>query len=267
ADVVAERARQRELLDAAAGEHAQARRHRALGQLQLAYVALPESHAAGQRQALVRAAQAAVGADQAQLDAARRGVHQPAAADTARGAAADDVACEAAVAHVHAVDGTRARPHPGANAATFKCRTGRRRRTNNPLRRAYNHLTVRADVEERARPRLLVQARGHDAAEQVAAHESTQAGQELGWSGPRQICFREAVAAQPGRDERRVSQRLHIEAAEEMVHRRIAGEQHLTEWLAAQHLPERFANDAAQLARVAQVVLQAAHHVGPVARL
>jgi ferredoxin len=217
--------------------------------------------------ALVHAAEAAVGADQAELDAARRRVHQAAAADPARRAAADHVAVEPAIAHVHAIDGARARPHPRANAPAFKRRAGRRRRTNNPLRRSHRHLAVGADVEERARPRLLVQARGHDAAEQVAADESAQAGQELGRPGPRQLPIREAVAVQRGRDERRVRQRLHIEAAEEMVHRRIARQQHLAEPLAAQHPPERLADGAAQFAGVAQVVLQPAHYVRSAARL
>src|ERR1019366_10022669 len=92
-------------------------------------------------------------------------------------------------------------------------------------------LAVRADVEERAGTRLLVQARGHDAAEQVAADESAQAGQEFGRPWPSQVRALEAAAAQRGRGERRVSQGPHIEAAEEMVHRGIAGHQHLAEWL------------------------------------
>ncbi len=62
-------------------------------------------------------------------------------------------------------------------------------------------------------------------------------------------------------------QRLHVEAAEEMVHRRIARHQHLLERLDAQHSSERFADEAAQFARPVQFVLQAAHHVGPVASL
>ena len=141
--------------------------------------------ASGKR--LSGAGQAAVGADQAQFDAARRRVHQAAAADAARRAAADDVAVEPAVAHVHAVDGARARPHPRANAPAFKRRAGRGGRADDPLRRPHHHLAVRADVEERARPRLLVQARGHDAAEQVAADESAQAGQEFGRPRPSQL--------------------------------------------------------------------------------
>ena len=52
-----------------------------------------------------------------------------------------------------------------------------------------------------------------------------------------------------------------------MVHRRIARQQHLAQRVAAQHPPERLANDASEFARMVKVVLQAAHHVGPVARL
>ncbi len=117
------------------------------------------------------------------------------------------------------------------------------------------------------RPRLLVQARGHDAAEQVAAHESAQARQKLGRPWPPQFPLRQAVAAQCGRDERRVRQRLRIQAAEEVVHGRIARHQHLAERLFAQHSPQHLANKAAQLTRAAQIVLQAAHDIGPVAGL
>jgi hypothetical protein len=81
--------------------------------------------AIGQRQALIRVGQAAVGADQAQFEAACRRVHQPAAADAARRAAADDVAVEPAVAHVYRC---RSRPCPPASPRQF----GRLQRPGQP---------------------------------------------------------------------------------------------------------------------------------------
>ena len=142
-----------------------------------------ECDAVGQRQALVGGGQPAVGADQSEFDAARRRVYQSAAADTARRTSADHVTVELSVAHVHTVDRSPTRPHSRADAPAFKRGTGRRRCTHNPLRRAYYHLAVCADVEERVRTCLLVQARGHDAAEQVAAHESAEQGRNSAGPG------------------------------------------------------------------------------------
>ena len=114
---------------------------------------------------------------------------------------------------------------------------------------------------------LLVEVRRHDAAEQVAADESAEAGQERGRTRPSEFPIREAIAAERGRNKRRVRQGLHIELAEEMMHHGVARDQNLSQRLLAEHAAQRLTNYTTKFAAMGEFVLQAADTIGAEASL
>ena len=126
-------------------------------------------------------------------------------------------------------------PHPLGDPRTFEGRPGRGRGGRELAVGQEHDLAVGADIDQEGRARAIGQPRRQDAADDVAAHESADDRQDVDPAARMdlQAAFR-GRKGQPLLDrghEGHFAQRPRIDAAEELLHRGIAGQGHVVDLL------------------------------------
>jgi hypothetical protein len=142
--------------------------------------------------------------------------------------AADDAATETASVGDHLADGARDGAHAHADASSFERRSRRGGGTQHALAIADDDFPVGAEIDENKRPFALVHLRSQNAAQDVATDEAAEIRQEanarLVVETPTELLCAKAPRFGCRCFERSVRQRPEIDAAEEVVHDRVADE-------------------------------------------
>ena len=218
----------------------------------------------------------AAGQDDTHIQACRHRIHHAAAADAARRRAADHLAFEDAVAEEHVRDGSGRGPHAHADGGGLEGRPGGGGSAEYPVPVAQGDLAVGAEIDQGSEPLAVAQAHGNDPCENIGADEAAQAGEESyaarGRQGPIELFGSEMLLAVIFGRKWGVRQRLDIQAGEQVVHYRIADQDHLAHFrgaLAGQcrsHFPDGVPDQRRQCG-AGQGKQHPAHHVRAVSAL
>ena len=190
-------------------------------------------------------------------------------------------ALETAVSGRYFGDRARSRTHTHRDAPPFKSRAGGGRGADHALAGSQQDLAIRTEVEKAGERAALLDPRRHETRQDVAPDEPAQAWQKahprISRQRPAQPGRVEGRQAVPRGFERHVRQRLDIQAAEEVVHDRVADDRNSGYRPGAgargaiqlrQKLADGSADQFHELARPrAERVLNAAHDVGAVGDL
>ena len=199
--------------------------------------------------------------DAAQVQPGGHRVHQSAAADAAGRPAADHRRADALAFDHGFGDGAGGGAHAAGDPPAFEGRTRGGGSTEQSVAIAGDDFTVGAEVDQHRQVATLVHARGHDARQDVAAHEAAEAGHET------------VRRFEMDGFERGVRQRRGIQAIVEMQHGRVPADDQAGQRLAAREIGDHAVDGAVdgvfQLCPAfgPQRVFDAGHHVGAVDRL
>ena len=126
------------------------------------------------------------------------------------------------------VDGAGDREHAAADGHALEGRAGRRRRGDEFGALFEDDLAVGPEIDEQPRARLRGEARGHESGGDVAADEALDVGRDvnagLRMQGEADLAGGERRQDREDGVERGQGQRIHGDAAEDVVHGRVAGD-------------------------------------------
>ena len=160
----------------------------------------------------------------AQIEAGGDGIHQSAPAQALRRNIAQHAAFNSLILQLYLRDRAGRGAHSHRNARTLKGRPGRRGGAQQTLAIPHHDLTVGAQIHQPVQVLALVQARGENPRQNIAAHKPTQARQKAypRPASPSPITDVQRLQAKLLRLERVPRKGLNIQPAKQMMHDRIA---------------------------------------------